>query len=86
MHWSIWATVFQATQLEQIAPETYETAIRYLQQGLKLSEWAKFRVKLCGLGICPLSSISTPSSNQIPGRWFTIRNFQAICISGFELG
>jgi len=34
----VYGEVFQATQLEQIAPETYETAIRYLQQGLKLSE------------------------------------------------
>ena len=33
-----YSEVFQATLLEQIEPETYETAIRYLQQGLKLSE------------------------------------------------
>lgn len=33
-----YSEVFQAQLLEQIAPETYETAIGYLQQGLKLSE------------------------------------------------
>jgi len=43
-----YSEVFQATQLEQIAPETYETAIRYLQQGLKLSEQlGEIQVKLC---------------------------------------
>ncbi len=33
-----YAQVFQAQQLEQMESETYETAIYYLQQGLKLSE------------------------------------------------
>ncbi|WP_414576291.1 tetratricopeptide repeat protein [Anabaena sp. CCY 9402-a] len=33
-----YSEVMQAQQLEQVEPETYETAINYLEQGLKLSE------------------------------------------------
>jgi len=47
--------MFQAQLLEQIAPETYETAIGYLQQGLKLSEQlGEIQSKLC------VSAVSAP--------------------------
>jgi len=71
-----------AQLLEQIAPETYETAIGYLQQGLKLSEQLGEIQKLCVSAVwhCPLV-LSQPQQLNTWKTAYKPRNFQTICIS-----
>jgi len=82
--------VFQATQLEQIAPETYETAIRYLQQGLKLSRAigrnSESSFVFLSIRHLPTSSLSQPQAAIKYLDGLQSITFRRSVSQGFELG